>query len=181
MSDRFSGIGDDPGRIQPRRVIASYASYRDAERAVDYLSDQKFPVERISIVGRGLRTVEHITGRMTSAMAAAHGALSGALAGVLIGWLFALFDWFDPVVSRGWLILDGLWFGALVGALYGLLAHALTRGRRDFTSIGAMQADRYDVLVDDEVADEAADLLGGLSAPSGHDDVPASPPADRTA
>src|SRR5919112_676156 len=132
-----SGVGDDTPR-GPRRVIATYDNYRDAERAVDYLADHRFPVERVSI-----------TGRMTYARAALHGAISGALAGVLIGWLFTLFNWFDPVVSRGWLILDGLWFGALVGLLYGLLAHALTGGRRDFSSAGAMQADRYDVLVDE--------------------------------
>jgi hypothetical protein len=33
------------------------------------------------------------------------------------------------------------------------------RGRRDFASVGAITADRYDVLVDAEVADEAERLL----------------------
>jgi uncharacterized membrane protein len=144
------------------RVIATFDNYRDAERAVDHLSDSKFPVERVSIVGRDLKTVEQVVGRMTLLRATANGALSGALAGGLIGWLFAVFDWFDPVVSRGWLILDGIWFGALIGALFGLIAHALTRGRRDFTSVAAMQAEQYDVVTDDEVADEAARLLSGI-------------------
>lgn len=164
-----SGVGDDTQR-GPRRVIATYDNYRDAERAVDHLADHRFPVERVSIVGRDLKLVEQVTGRMTYARAALHGAISGALAGVLIGWLFTLFNWFDPVVSRGWLILDGLWFGALVGLLYGLLAHALTGGRRDFRSAGAMQASRYDVLVDEAVADEAARLLGTLPQPVHRDD-----------
>jgi hypothetical protein len=35
--------------------------------------------------------------------------------------VFAIFDWFDPLVARGWLIIDDLWFGALVGAAFGLL------------------------------------------------------------
>lgn len=143
------------------RVIATFDNYRDAERAVDRLADSKFPVERVSIVGRDLKTVEQVVGRMTLLRAAANGALSGALAGALIGWLFVVFDWSDPVVSRGWLILDGLWFGALIGALFGLIAHALTRGRRDFASVAAMQADHYDIVVDDAVADEAARLLSG--------------------
>jgi hypothetical protein len=153
-------IADDAVRLGPRRVIATFDDYRDAERAVDELSDRGFPVERVSIVGRDLRLVEHVTGRMTLGRAALQGALSGALVGALIGWLFTVFNWFDPVVARGWLILDGLWFGALAGALFGLLAHALTRGRRDFASVTAMRADRYDVMVDDAVADEAAKLLG---------------------
>ena len=31
----------------PRRVVATYSSYADAQRAVDFLSDRKFPVERV--------------------------------------------------------------------------------------------------------------------------------------
>jgi hypothetical protein len=40
-----------------------------------------------------------------------------------------------------------------------LLAHWLTRGRRDFASVRSMGADRYDVLADSDVADEARALL----------------------
>jgi hypothetical protein len=177
MSSQTPG---DPGPTDPtgpagppltaRRTVASFDSYPAAERAVDHLSDQRFPVERVSIVGRDLKLVEQVVGRMTLGRALLDGAMSGALAGLLIGWLFTVFNWTDPVVARGWLILDGLWFGALVGALFGLLAHLLTRGRRDFTSIGALQADHYDLLVDEEVADEAERLLAGLSAAPDADD-----------
>jgi uncharacterized membrane protein len=145
-----------------RRAVATYSTYRDAERAVDYLSDQKFPVDRVSIVGRDLRLVEHVTGRMTWARAALNGALSGAMVGLLIGWLFAIFDWFDPTIARGWLIFDGLWFGALVGATMALVTYALMRGRRDFASVGAMEASHYDVVVDDEVAGQATQMLAQL-------------------
>jgi hypothetical protein len=136
-----------PSAATARRPIASFSSYAEAERAVDYLSDNEFPVERVQIVGRDLKLVEQVTGRLT------HG---------LIGWLFTVFDWFNPVVARGWLILDGLWFGLLVGALYGLLLHWLMRGRRDFSSVPAMSADRYEVLVDDEVATQAELLLSRM-------------------
>jgi hypothetical protein len=177
MSSRPSPMTDDAARRGPRRVVATFDNYRDAERAVDALSDQRFPVDRVSIVGRDLRLVEQVTGRMTYGRSALHGALSGALVGALIGWLFTVFNWFDPVVARGWLILDGLWFGALAGALFGLLAHALTGGRRDFASVGGMQAEHYDVLVDEEVADEAARLLGGVGRAL-DDGEPRSPAGD---
>jgi hypothetical protein len=148
-----------------RRTVASYSSYADAERAVDYLSDKGFEVSRTAIVGRDLRYVEQVTGRMTYGKAALRGALTGALVGVLIGWLFGIFDWFDPIVTAFWLALDGLWFGAIVGAIAGLLAHALSGGRRDFASIGLVTAARYEILVDPEVADEAARLLADQDAP----------------
>jgi hypothetical protein len=163
-----------PGDTGPPRnaavTVASYDSYPAAERAVDHLADQKFPVDHVSIVGRDLKLVEQVVGRVTLGRALLDGALSGALAGVLIGWLFTVFDWANPVVARGWLIVDGLWFGAVVGALFGLMSYLLTRGRRDFASVGGLQADHYDVVADAEVADEAERLLAGLPAGSDADE-----------
>jgi hypothetical protein len=153
-----------PPATPPRLTIAAYRDYAAAEQAVDYLSDSKFPVEHVAIVGRGLSFYETVTGRMTYARAALFGAMQGALVGVMIGWLFAVFDWFSPVVASGWLIVDGLWFGALVGALLGLLAHALTFGRRDFSSITGMRADRYELQVDADLAAEAQRLLARMPA-----------------
>ncbi|HZC19487.1 MAG TPA: general stress protein [Rubrobacteraceae bacterium] len=48
----------------PRRVVGSYSSYAEAQRAVDHLSDEGFAVERVSIVAEGLRFVEQVTGRV---------------------------------------------------------------------------------------------------------------------
>jgi hypothetical protein len=149
-----NGIGGEP-----RRPVASFRTYAEAEHAVDRLSDQKFPVERVAIVARDLKLVEQVTGRRGYLAATLQGLASGALAGVLIGWLFGIFNWFEPITSAFWLAIDGLWFGAVVGALWGLLLHAVTHGRRDFDSVAGLSADRYEVLVDDEVAAKAASLL----------------------
>jgi hypothetical protein len=156
MSTNFSRPADAP---PARRAVATYRSYEDAERAVDRLADHGFPVERVAIVGRDLKLVEQVTGRMTYGRAALGGALSGAVIGLLIGWLFGVFNWFDPVVGAFWLALDGLWFGAVLGALFGILAHALSGGRRDFASTRQLTADHFDVVVDDAVADEAERLI----------------------
>lgn len=161
--DSIRGGGNTPTR--PHRAVASFSSYAEAARAVDALSDAKFPVEHVSIVGRDLEYVEQVTGRMSWGRAALRGMLTGAVVGLLIGWLFAVFDWFDPLVARGWLIIDGLWFGALVGTVMGLVAYALTRGERDFESIPAMRANRYEILVDDELAEEAERLLSRTGEP----------------
>jgi hypothetical protein len=159
MND-VTGGGTGPPR---RRTVATFKTYRDAERAVDYLADNRFPVDHVSIVGRDLRLVEYVTGRVTWGDAALRGAISGAVVGALIGWLFVVFDWSSATVARGWLVVDGLWFGAVVGALMGLFTYALMRGRRDFASVGGMEAEYYDVVVDEELAGEAAQLLSRMS------------------
>jgi hypothetical protein len=158
-----AAIRNEPGRNgvdgETWRTIASYSTYREAERAVDHLADRRFPVERVAIVARDLKFVERVMGRMGYKEAALKGAVSGAFVGVLVGWLFGVFDWFNPLLAAAWLAFQGLWFGALVGALIGLAMQWLKRGRRDFDSVAGMEAERFDVTVDDEVAAEAARLL----------------------
>lgn len=50
-----------------RPVVGSYPTYEGAQRAVDFLSDSHFPVERTAIVGSDLRMVETVLGRLTAA------------------------------------------------------------------------------------------------------------------
>jgi hypothetical protein len=143
-----------------RRTIASFTSYADAERAVDRLADLGFPVHRVAIIGQDLQTIEQVTGKMDYPRAAWTGALSGAVPGLLLGWLFGLFNWAAPIVSSLLLALYGLIIGALIGAVMGLVIHAMQGGRRDFASVTVMRPQRYELVVDDEVADQAARLLG---------------------
>jgi hypothetical protein len=46
------------------RSLGVYDDYQDAQRAVDYLSDEQFPVQNCMIVGPELKQVERITGRL---------------------------------------------------------------------------------------------------------------------
>jgi hypothetical protein len=149
-----------------RRAVASYKSYRDAERAVNYLADNGFPVERVAIVGRELELVQQVTGRLTALDAAVRGALTGAVTGLLIGWLFAIFTWFDPRIAPAWLIIDGLWFGTLVGIVMGLVMCLITKSRRRFDAVSMMQPEYFDIAVDELYADDAARMLLGFPLPS---------------
>jgi hypothetical protein len=142
-----------------RQVIATFNNYADAERAVDYLSDQRFEVNRVAIVGRDLEYVEQVLGRLNYGGAALRGAGSGALVGALIGWIFGLFNWIAPLISSVVLACYGLIFGAIVGALVGLLIHALQGGRRDFHSVSGLLPKYYDVVADVGVADRALQIL----------------------
>ncbi|MGC5387576.1 general stress protein [Micromonospora chalcea] len=155
-----------PTAAPAQRVVASYPTYTAAEQAVDYLSDQRFPVEHVAIVGRGLHSYEQVTGRMTWVKAAGYQAAGGAVLGALLGWLLGLFDLVNPLVSGALLALNGVIVGAVLGALLGLVGHAMTGGRRDFASISAFRADSYDLLVEDTHAAQATQMLAATGAPS---------------
>ena len=146
----------------PRRAIASYSTYADAERAIDRLSDEGFAVRRSAIVGRGLRSVEQVTGRMTAGRA----ALMGAAEGGLIGLLFALlFGTFFTGPEFGGLLLYSVVVGAGLAAPLGALAQYLySGGRHDFVSATHIEADRYELEVEAESADEATRLLESMPA-----------------
>ena len=138
------------------QVIASYRDYADAQRAVDSLSDQNFPVESLRIVGSDLQLVEQVTGRLTTGRAALAGAGSGALLGLLFGLLVGLFT--PGPVWLG-LLLGGLVFGAAWGASLGFLVHWASGGRRDFSSASSLSARRYEIVADHRYAAEARRLL----------------------
>jgi Heat induced stress protein YflT domain len=138
-------------------TVASYATYAEAQRAVDALSDAGFPVESVSIIGHDVRLVERVTGRLTTARAAGAGAVSGAWFGLFIGLLVGLFT-----TGAEWigLVLGGLLIGAVWGAIFGFVAHWTTRGQRDFSSVSSLVAGRYDVTAPQTQAERARELLG---------------------
>lgn len=138
-------------------ALGSYPRYEQAQRAVDYLSDQGFPVEKTTIVGADLRLVETITGRLTRGKAAAAGAVSTGWLGLLFGLFLGFFA--QSGTDTLALALYGLLYGAGAGALFGFLAHAATHGQRDFSSRSGLAATRYDVLVEADAATEAERLL----------------------
>ncbi len=113
------------------------------------------PIRRevVAIVGDGVRTVEHVTGRLTNGRAARAGAGAGAWWGLLIGLLFAIFT-VGPYWI--WALLIATAIGAFWGAVFGFVAHASTRGRRDFSGVQTLEAQRYDICVTADYAAEAA-------------------------
>jgi hypothetical protein len=146
-----------------RRSVGTYETYREAQRAVDLLSDRGFPVARVAIIGRGLRFEEQVLGRETVVSASARGAGQGTLVGVLFG----LFLWVISAngVNGGLIVLYGLLFGAVIGAVLGAIFQAASGGQRDFRSASRMTADHYDVMVDVAIADAADRLLDGEALP----------------
>src|ERR1700738_5113507 len=86
-----------PGLPTPPKgwPVGSYPTYAEAQRAVDYLSDQQFPVQQVTIVGVDLMQVERVTGRLTWPKVLGGGVISGAWLGLFIGFVLGFF-WFRP-------------------------------------------------------------------------------------
>jgi hypothetical protein len=163
-SARHGGNADAerPFASFPRVTIASYPDYGEAETAVDRLSDQGFPVERVAIVSTGLRAVEQVEGRMTAWRA----ALIGAVVGMLFGGLLALVaGMISSELNSTEAFLYSLGVCTLFGAVSGALVHvAASAGRRDFVSVRRMEADRHEIQVDEAVAGEAKRILAAVPA-----------------
>ena len=144
--------------------IGTYPTYAKAQEAVDYLSDNEFAVENVSIVGTDLRLVENVTGRLTRGRVISAAAGSGALWGLFIGTFVMLFGGDDvsllvPIIAAA--------IGAAVGAVSGLIAYAATGGKRDFTSNTGIVATSYELLCQPAVAEDARNLLGRLALRDG--------------
>lgn len=144
--------------------LGVYDDYAAAQRAVDHLADQGFPVENCLIVGTDLKQLERITGRLTTGRVALGGVLSGAWLGLFVGFIFALFG--EENVTA--LVVSTALFGALFGLIWALVGYAATRGRRDFSSVSMIVATRYEVLVEHKYAARGRELLDAM--PGGRPD-----------
>jgi hypothetical protein len=163
LSGQQSGRMPTPPKGDP---IARYDTYLEAQRAVDFLSDNHFPVQAVTIVGTGLQMVERVTGRLTYPRVALAGAASGAWFGLIFGIVLSLFGGTEGAVLAGPL------FGAAAGVLFGVFSFSLTRGRRDFTSASQIVASEYAVLCLTEQAGAARQLLQQLPGGAGRGVAP---------
>ncbi|MGO1466294.1 MAG: general stress protein [Microbacterium gubbeenense] len=137
-------------------TVATYKKYEGAQRAVSKLIENDVPAKEIAIVGRSLRSVEKVTGKLGWARAARQGALNG----IMLGLLFAAFAiiWMpdlQPAVIGG-ILLIGLGFGMALR----LLNYSIVRRRRDFASVMAITADHYEVAVSPAHVPESRRVLG---------------------
>jgi hypothetical protein len=157
-TDPGLGAGSNLLELEFPQSLAVYDKYADAQKAVDHLSDHEFPVQHCMIVGTELKQVERITGRLTTARVAAAGLLSGAWMGVFVGLLIGIF------AEGAWLglLVVSAAFGALFGLIWGLVGYLATRGRRDFSSVSAVVATKYEVLVEHKHQAAARELLASL-------------------
>ncbi len=160
------------------RSLALFDKYEDAQKAVDFLSDEQFTVQDVMIVGTDLRQVERVTGRLTWGKVLGGGVLSGMWMGLFVGLILTMFG-SQPAFG---VLATAVIGGAVFGVIWAGLGYSMTRGQRDFTSVSQVVATKYEVLVEHRLFDQAREILTrmpggvpGLSAPAAPAPGPARP------
>lgn len=135
-------------------TVATYGTYLEAQKAVELLAEQQFPVRAVTIVGTDLRMVERVLRRLSYPSAALGGFLSGAWFGLFVGLILTLFS-----SGGAGVMLPAVLFGGAFGLLFSVIGYSFTRGRRDFASSSQIVATSYSLLCVAEHAHKARNLL----------------------
>ncbi len=143
--------------------VGVYETYAEAQKVVDFLADSRFPVQNLAIVGTELRSVERVTGRRTWGTVLGVGLQNGVTTGLIV----ALLMWFVQPQQQGGeaiftLFIYALTMGLVIGVVISVVAHLMSRGRRDFTSVSQTVATKYEVLAEHKVAAQARELVATM-------------------
>ena len=139
--------------------VGIYSTYADAQKAVDFLADEKFEVQNLAIVGTDLKSVERVLGRRTWSTVILSGVQSGISTGLLVALVMLIFV---RPTSFLLLLLAALVIGVALGVGFAAAAYAMTGGKRDFTSVTQTVATKYEVLCEHKVAAQAREMLQGM-------------------
>ncbi len=140
-------------------LLGRYTSYLDAQKLVDYLADNDFPVASVSIVGNDVRTVERVTAKLSYPKVALAGAAQGGMMGLFVGLLLSLFGGGGNGLYQ---ILSSIGLGMAIWMVAGVVSYSTRRGKRDFASSSQFVATSFDVVVDFEQAQAARALASKL-------------------
>jgi Heat induced stress protein YflT domain len=172
-----------------RRIVATFDSFGEAQATIERLQDANLGEDHATILAEGLRLVGRSRDASLARPTIVLGAATGAVIGILLASAFALFA--VPSRSLAPVILIGLVVGLIVGSASGWLAARIVAVRGRAVPRTGLDAERFSVVVDEEVADRAVGILrmtvamqrpltaiGGTRpwAPTnGHDDAAAPP------
>ncbi|WP_271394633.1 general stress protein [Neomicrococcus lactis] len=138
-------------------LLGRFDSYLDAQKLVDYLADNNFPVSNVSIVGNDLKMVERVTAKLSYPKVALSGAAQGALFGAFVGLILSIFGTGDMLQ-----VLTSVVLGMAIWMIFGVITYSMRRGKRDFASSQQVLATSYDVVVAFEQAHAARALAAKL-------------------
>ena len=133
-------------------IIAKFDTYEAAVEHVEKLLNGDFPVRQIAIVGRGIRTVERLRGRIGYPRM----ALNGAINGILIGFVWHVFT--STATDVGSYASTVITFAGM-GAMVNLIRFSLARNKRSFTAQNSLIADTYEVQIPRDLKAQSEDAL----------------------
>lgn len=151
MGGRFPQGPDEVGQ-----TVAEFPSYERAQKAVSTLIAADVPARDIAIVGKGLRSIERVTGRLGYATAARSGAMNGVLLGLLFSAILVIGSPSVPIQA----FVGVLFVGIAIGMLLSIVTYSIVRRRRDYASVTQVVADHYDVTVAASSVHRARQVLG---------------------
>lgn len=146
-------------KLEYPQTVGIYDTYDDAQKVVDYLADQRFPVQNLCIVGTELRSVERVLGRRSWGTVILAGLQNGLTTGIMMALLMSLFV---QNVNFVVLIVYALLIGIVVGIIFAALGYWASRGKRDFTSVSQTVATKYEVLAEHKVVGQARDMVAQM-------------------
>lgn len=143
-------------RLEYPQSLGVFATYADAQKAVDHLADNHFPVGNLAIVGTDLRLVERVTGRRTWGTVLGQGVMSGLSTGFIVAIVMMILFPSPDFLGQ---LLTALVIGVAIGLLFAILGYVVSRGQRDFTSVSQTVATKYELLCEHKVVAQARELL----------------------
>jgi len=150
------GLANPLFKLEYPQSIGVYTSYGDAQKAVDSLADQNFPVGNLAIVGTDLKLIERVTGRKTWGTVLTQGVSSGLSTALMV----ALIMWFiNPERSVVSIFATALLVGIGIGVAFAAIGHLASKGQRDFTSVSQTIPSKFEILCEHKVAADARALL----------------------
>jgi len=140
-------------------TIASYPDYLGAQTAIDKLSDNGFPVQYTSIIADELEVVRRSKDRLGWLKSTFNGMLNGLIIGAIMGFLFGMFNLMSPIQTAILVAANGAAMGGTLGAIYGLIGGLFYRKNADADRNATFTAKYYDVIVDEQYAHHALEVL----------------------
>jgi hypothetical protein len=163
---------------QNNHSVAIFKTHTDAETAIKELQRAGFDMQKLSIIGRGYHTDEHVVGYYNAGDRMKHWGKQGAFWGGIWGWIFGSAFFFIPGVGPrlfagpivGWIVgaLEG---AAIVGGMSALGAGLYSIGIPKDSIVQyetALSTDKYIVIAhgsDAEVA-QAREIISTINPES---------------
>jgi hypothetical protein len=135
-------------------TVADFSNYVEAVAYVEQILRGNFPANAIAIVGTNLSTVERIRGRINYGRVALNGAMTGAWLGLLFYLLFGTAA--ADQATQQFSLVSSLLIGSGIGMLAQVIRFSLTKNKRNFSSGSLVVAQKYEVMVPNELTSEAA-------------------------